>query len=94
MQLPKESRTLNKIEPSAFWGWREEYLADIADTLHNWVWMNSKEAKNKSKKPKTVIPDFVLKAQKKGKALQNRKSTSQVAMDIGDLKALLAKGRK
>ncbi len=76
------------------WTWREIYLADLVDSLHTWLWMNSKDSKNKSKRPKTVVPEYISKSVKKGKSQANKQATGQVSMGIDDIKALLAKERK
>lgn len=91
-QLPHNSRTFKKINPASEWGWKELYLAKAVDGINTLIWMNSKDAKNKSKRPKTVIPDSIMKEFKK--ANSNNSATSQNNMTVEDMKAYLNRPRR
>lgn len=92
-QLPKNCRLFRAINPAAEWSWNEIYLADLVDTMHTWLWMNSKDGKNRSKRPKTVVPNYITRASKKAQGENNRAKTGQVSMDIDDIKNLLERRR-
>ena len=82
------------VNPASEWGWKESYLASIADSTRMLIYMLSKDAGKKSKIPESVVPDFIRREASKSKTRNNIKATGQMVADIDSIKQLLAKERK
>lgn len=82
------------VNPASEWGWKESYLASIADSTRMLIFMLSKDGGKKSKRPESVVPEFIRREANKSKSRNNIKATGQMVADIDDIKRLLAKERK
>lgn len=82
------------VNPASEWGWKEAYLASIADSARMLIFMLSKDGDKKSKRPESVVPDFIRIEASKSKSRNNIEATGQMVADIDSIKQLLAKERK
>jgi hypothetical protein len=102
LQLPKESRYVNKIEPLAGWSWSEMFLMQTAFSLRQLVWSKTKDAQKKvpTGQPTLTAPEFIHRAireaeRKRGK-LGSKPHTpnARVFNSTEELDAYLRKPRK
>ena len=70
-----------EVNPASEWGWKESYLASIADSTRMLIYMLSKDAGKKSKIPESVVPDFIRREASKSKTRNNIKATGQMVAD-------------
>lgn len=89
-QLPQGARIFRKLQPANHWGWNEVLLNQISYLLNIIAWQSTKDAakKHPTKAPKQFIPDFMRDMQP-----ERAINKDVIAMDIDDVKAMLAKPR-
>lgn len=86
-QLPSESRTMRKLNPSNEWGWKELLLNNIWNQTRTLSWQLGSDGK--SAPPEPFLPSFMPKPSKP----KSEASKDTVAMDVADIRAFLNKPR-